>query len=212
MTDLSAKCSAYLDKQHRYPNGFIGRLIGERMLRQHALETTWSIELLDLQPTDRVLEIGFGAGRGLALILERTPNGQVVGVDLSATMVQSAARRNNTACTRGYLSLLRGDVAALPFNTPYFDKIMSIHTFYFWPDSYILLLQLLTLLVSGGRCVITFATAQTSSAGERIYWPLHDQANMLVSVLDQPPDISAMLISGPDSRQFNNVAIVVEKL
>ena len=49
-------------------------------------------DLLDLQPTDHVLEIGSGAGRGLTLMLKHTPPGQVVGIDLSATMVQVAAR------------------------------------------------------------------------------------------------------------------------
>ncbi|MEM8532047.1 MAG: class I SAM-dependent methyltransferase [Chloroflexota bacterium] len=212
MTGLCAKWSAYLDQQHRHPTGFIGQLIGERMLRQHAPETAWSIDLLDLQPTDHVLEIGFGAGRGLALMLERTPNGRVVGLDLSATMVQAAAKRNTVALTNGYLSLLRGDIVSLPFRTHRFDKIISVHTFYFWLEPSAIFLQLLPLLARGGRCVVTFATAQTELTGERVYWPLHDRANNIVGILNQTPGISATLISGPDSRQFNNVAVVVEKL
>ncbi|NOK62756.1 MAG: hypothetical protein GFH27_549305n178 [Chloroflexi bacterium AL-W] len=212
MTDLCTKWTAYLDQQHRYPTGLIGQLIGKRMLRQHAPETTWSMELLDLQPNDRVLEIGFGAGQGLELALNRSPNGYVVGIDLSATMVRVAARRHAAARTRGHLSLLRGDMVALPFNDQHFDKVISIHTFYFWPEPHAVFLQLLPLLANSGRCIITFATAQTAPTGERGYWPLHDQVEVLVSKLNQATNISATLISGPDSRQFNNVAMVIEKL
>lgn len=55
MAALRTKWTAFLDQQHRYPTGLIGRLIGERMLRQHAPETTWSVDQLQGQPTDRVL-------------------------------------------------------------------------------------------------------------------------------------------------------------
>ena len=175
-------------------------------------ETTWSIELLNLKPTDRILEIGFGAGRGLALALQHSPQGHITGVDLSTTMLAAAARRNQAAYTAGQLSLLRADIVALPFQGQPFDKIVSVHTFYFWPQPHALFLQILPLLTAQGRCVITFATAQTRSTGERAYWSLHSQAETLVQQLRQQSDIRAELLFGPDSRQFNNVAIVVDKL
>ena len=212
MATLRTKWSAYLDQQHRHPNGRIGQFIGERMLHQHTPETTWSIELLNLQSTERVLEIGFGAGRGLALALQRSPQGHVTGVDLSTTMIEVASRRNRVARMAGQLFLLRGDIVALPFQDKYFDKIVIVHTFYFWPEPYTLLLQTLRLLTSQGRFVTTFATANTRSTGEREYWPLHAQAETLVQQLQQQPDIRAELLFGPDSRQFNNVAIVVDKV
>lgn len=182
------------------------------MLRQHAPETTWSVELLDLQPTDRVLDIGFGAGRGLALALRRSPQGHVTGIDLSTTMIEVAARRNRVARMAGQLALLRGDIIALPFQEQRFDKVVSVHTFYFWPEPYALFLQILPLLTTHGRAVTTFATAHTLNTGEREYWPLHHQAETLVQQLQQHPDLRVELIGGPDSRQFNNVAIVIDKL
>src|SRR3954453_2449880 len=121
VTALHTTWSAYIDRQHRYPTGLVGQIIGERMVRQHAPETAWSIAMLELQPTDRVLEIGCGAGRGLALALEHGLNRRIIGVDLSAAMIESAARRNAAACTRGQLALVRGDIAALPFRDRHFD-------------------------------------------------------------------------------------------
>ena len=211
MTALRTRWSAYLDQQHRYPTGLVGQLVGERMVRQHAPETIWSIALLKLQPADCLLEIGCGAGQGLALALKHGSPQHSVGLDLSATLLQSAARRNQAALSRGQVSLLRGDLAMLPFHGRHFEKIVSIHTFYFWSEPRAILDQLVSLLVPGGRSVTTFATAHTTPTGERIYWSLHERAETLVSALAQEPGIRASFTTGPDSRQFNNVAVVIDK-
>jgi SAM-dependent methyltransferase len=211
MDALRARWSALIDRQHRLPSGPIGQIIGQRMGIQHAPETGWSTDLLGLAPTDRVLEIGFGAGLALAQIMRRVEQGWAVGVDRSPAMIRAAAWRNRAAIRRGRLRLLRCDLAHLPFGTGQFDKILSIHTFYFWPDAHALCLQLSTMLAPGGRLVITFATAQTLVSGERIWWPIQGQAEALVDQLGQHPSIGAALQIGPDSRQFNNVAIVVDR-
>lgn len=211
MRTFQAQWAAYLDQQHQYPSGVIGQIIGERMLRQHAPETVWSVGLLNLQPSDRILEIGFGAGRGLMLALKLAHQGRVIGVDLSPTMIRAAARRNWTAIERGQLFLLRGNVATLPFGEQRFDKLFSIHTFYFWPDPRAVCTQLVSLLVSGGRLVSTFASARMLPNGEWRYWDVHHLAEALVKEFDQYPNISATLRYGPDSRQYNNVALVIDK-
>jgi ubiquinone/menaquinone biosynthesis C-methylase UbiE len=211
MIALRAQWSAYVDQQHRYPTGVIGRVIGERMRRQHTPETEWSIELLQIKPSDRVLEIGFGVGRGLALTLQQAIAGHVTGIDVSATMIQAATQRNRAALAHGQLSLLRGDIAALPFGNQQFDKIFSIHTFYFWPDPRAICQQLINLLAQRGRVVSTFATAQTLPNRERVHWPIHEHAEALVREVQQQANIAATLAYGPDSRQYNNVAIVIDK-
>jgi ubiquinone/menaquinone biosynthesis C-methylase UbiE len=211
LTALHTQWSRYITQQHRHPHGLIGQLIGEQMLRQHTPETNWSMALLTLQPTDCILDIGCGAGRGLALALHHSPHGHIVGLDLSATMIHAAARRNRGAHRAGHLSLLRGDLVALPFQDHSFDKIVSIHTFYFWPAPSTLLRHILPLLRVGGRFVTIFATAHTLRSGERVYWPLHNHAQMLVHDLHHQSEIQAELMVGPDSRQFNNVALVIDK-
>lgn len=211
MTTLSAQWSAFIDQQHRYPTGLIGRLIGERMRHQHAPETEWSVDLLQLKPADRALEIGFGVGRGLALMLQQIVQGHVIGIDASHTMIQAAFRRNRLALANGRLALVCGDLAQLPFCSQQFDKIVSIHTFYFWPDFSAICQQLINLLAPGGRVVSTFATARTLPSGEREFWPLHQTAEALVQEIGQQKHIAAHLAAGPDSRQFNNVAVVIDK-
>jgi ubiquinone/menaquinone biosynthesis C-methylase UbiE len=211
MTTVRAAWAAYIDRQHRYPNGLVGQIIGERMLRQHAPETEWSVGLLDIQPHDQILEIGFGAGRGLALALAQAQQGRVVGVDLSATMLRAAARRNRAAIERGRLALVRGNVAALPFGAERFNKLFSIHTFYFWPDPSLVCTRLISVLAQSGRLVSTFATARKLANGSWERWDMHRLAEELVKQLAQFPTITATLLDGPDSRAYNNVAIVIDK-
>jgi SAM-dependent methyltransferase len=205
-----ARVRAYIDRQHRHPSGLIGQLISERMIRQHAPETKWTLELLNIQPADRILEVGFGAGHGLTLVLDRAKHGQVTGMDLSPTMIQAAARRNRTALLRGKLALLRGDIANLPFGQHRFDKLFSIHTFYFWPDPYAVLAHLISLLAPGGRLVSTFATARRLPNGEWDYWDVQSSAEALIQEFEQYSGCRASLRRGPDSREYNNVAIVID--
>jgi ubiquinone/menaquinone biosynthesis C-methylase UbiE len=211
MKVLHAKWSAYVDQQHRYPSGCIGQVIGERMQRQHAPETDWSVQLLHIQPMDRVLEIGFGAGRGLELALAQAHQQCVTGVDLSPTMIRTAARRHRMAIKRNQLTLVRGNIANLPFGEQRFDKLLSIHTFYFWPDPHAICAHLVSMLARGGRLVSTFATARRLPNREWNFWDVHHVAEALVAEFDHSPNITASLLYGPDSRAYNNVAIVIDK-
>ncbi len=61
MVSLHERISTYIDRQHQHPSGIVGRVIGERMVRQHGVETRWTLDQLAIRSGDRVLELGFGA-------------------------------------------------------------------------------------------------------------------------------------------------------
>lgn len=211
MKTLATRWNGLLDQQHQHPTGFVGALIGERMVRQHAPETHWTRDLLALRPTDHALELGCGAGRGLALATQQAPHGQVVGVDLSEAMIAAAARRNRVALDAGRLALLRSDFSALPFAAACFDKIFSIHTFYFWPEPLAVITNLLDFLKPNGLLVLTLATGTVTHTGDDVYWPLYHVVEAVVQQLQVFPISSATLLRGPNSRSYNNVAIVVQQ-
>jgi ubiquinone/menaquinone biosynthesis C-methylase UbiE len=200
-----------IDRQHRLPQGLLGRLVGEKMVRQHQPETDWTVELLDLQPHDRAVELGCGAGRGLVLAARAAVPSLVAGMDLSPTMLRSAAHRLRRAGQHERTSLLRGNLEALPYADSSLDKIWSVHTFYFWADPEAVFADLLRVLAPGGRVVVTLATGTVSRAGDDQFWPLHQQVAALVGELNSWPEVTAELRRGPNSRQFNNVAIVLHK-
>jgi ubiquinone/menaquinone biosynthesis C-methylase UbiE len=200
-----------MDRQHRLPQGLLGQLVGEKMVRQHRPETDWTVGLLDLQPADRILELGCGAGRGLLLAARAVGLGMTIGMDLSPTMLQAAARRTRRAGQGNRINLLRGNLEALPYADGSLNKIWSVHTFYFWSDPEAVIAELLRTLAPGGLIVVTLATGTVSPSGADQFWPLHYQVEALVQTLSQRYGSSAELRRGPNSRHYNNLALVLRK-
>jgi ubiquinone/menaquinone biosynthesis C-methylase UbiE len=95
----------------------------------------WVVSLLDVQPTDRVLEIGFGPGLAVAELSRRVGDaGHVDGIDHSEVMLRQATRRNAAAIAAGRVSLARASVEQLPpsLGGP-FDAIFTVNSLGFWP-------------------------------------------------------------------------------
>ncbi|MFN8374444.1 MAG: class I SAM-dependent methyltransferase [Anaerolineae bacterium] len=145
----------YLDGQYRQPTGLIGRWIGAQMARQHQPENQWTVELLDIQPTDTLLEVGFGPGFAIAKAAERAQQGVVAGVDFSQAMVKAARRRCAAALRAGRVDLRLGDAARLPFADNSFDKAFSIHSIYFWKEPARALQEMHRVLKPEGMVIFT---------------------------------------------------------
>lgn len=143
----------YIDGQYRQPTGLVGRWIGSKMAQQHRTENLWTVNLLGVQPTDHVLEIGFGPGVAIAETARRARF--VAGVDLSRTMHAAASRRNAAAIRQGMVDLRLGDAARLPFADAAFDKAFSIHSIYFWRLPLLVLGEIRRVLKPGGCLVLT---------------------------------------------------------
>ena len=140
-------------EQFGRPSGLLGHLAGFLMAQGKA-DDRWVVDLLDVQPDDRVLEVGFGPGVALALIAERTRSGVVAGVDPSAVMVRQAARRNREAVREGRVELRLGTVSDLPYSDTHFTKACAIHSLYFWPSVEGGLRELHRVLAPGGLLVL----------------------------------------------------------
>lgn len=213
MMILKNRFDTFLNKQHRCPSGFVGRLVGEKMLRQHQPETDWTVSQLALQPTDQILEIGFGAGRAIKLMAEQVTQGHIYGLDLSPAMLQSASQRNAQAIHAGRVTLQLGNISSLPFADQQFDKILSIHTLYFWSDAPQILHETLQgifrTLKPGGILILALATAMTGPDGKRTFWPLQTVLEeQVLPAMQQIGFSTTRLEEGPDSRQFNNIAVI----
>ena len=78
----------FIARQSGRPNGFLGRLIARIMAKETAGANTAAVRLLELQPTDHVLEVGFGHGCTIEQVARLVPQGFVAGVD--APGVQAA--------------------------------------------------------------------------------------------------------------------------
>ncbi len=209
MIQIKRAFNTMLDKQYPRPQGMLGYLAGELMARQHKAETAWTIAIADVQPADSVLEIGFGAGKAIQLLVEKTPHCSVAGIDRSDIMVRRARARNGRAVRAGRITLQQGDAAHLPFAPQQFDKVISIHTVYFWSEPATILGEIFRVLKPGGRCIITFTTGKVDEAGVG-----HIQAIAEEQMLPDMRTIGFTEVSiqqGPIARHYNNVAVVGRK-
>jgi cyclopropane fatty-acyl-phospholipid synthase-like methyltransferase len=134
----------------------------------------WTVDQLDLQPADHLLEIGYGPGIGLVYAVRRATCGRVVGVDVSEVMRRQAARRNRAGLASGRVSLHVGEIDSLDVNEP-FTKAMAVNVFMFWPDPVAVLRRLSAVLAPGATVALTMQprgsaarTIGTDAVGERI--------------------------------------------
>jgi trans-aconitate 2-methyltransferase len=87
------------------------------------------LALLELEGTERVLDVGCGDGRVTCEIAARLPHGSVVGVDASREMIAFAARH----AARPNLQFQVANAAALPFREE-FDLIVSFNALHWLAD------------------------------------------------------------------------------
>lgn len=146
----------FIARQACRPHGLLGHAIARIMARETRPENLASIELLDPQPSDDVLEIGSGHGRNLPLIAAQTVDGLVAGVDHSKVMIDVARRHNRALVRQGRVVLMQAASDRIPYCGARFDRVLSVHTVYFWPEPSRHLTEMMRLLRPGGRAVVGF--------------------------------------------------------
>jgi ubiquinone/menaquinone biosynthesis C-methylase UbiE len=144
-----------IDKQYGHPTGLLGLFIGNRMVQDHRPENLWTISVLQAQPADQILELGFGGGLAIQELAKVVTQGRVAGIDYSKMMVRAARWRNARLIKQGRVDLRWADASTLPFEDNTFDKAFSIHSIYFWPQPLKALAEILRVLKPGGLLVLT---------------------------------------------------------
>lgn len=111
-------------------------------------------QLLSLSPGQRVLDIACGPGnfsREFARAIG--PEGLVVGIDVSPTMLARAAQETRAARI-DQLALVRGDAQELPFRDAAFDGICCFAALHLFADPFRALDRMTSVLARGGRIAI----------------------------------------------------------
>jgi SAM-dependent methyltransferase len=145
---------ALLAAPFAHPQGVLGRLAARLMLATNGPLGDWAMELLALQPAERVLEVGFGPGELVRRMIQRVPRLFVAGVDPSELMVAQASARNAGAIAWGQAVLRLGSADQLPYPDASFDKAVTVNSIQFWPDMTQGLREVGRVLRPGGRLVI----------------------------------------------------------
>jgi ubiquinone/menaquinone biosynthesis C-methylase UbiE len=85
------------------------------------------VERLEIQPRDRVLEIGCGHGVAATMVCERLDEGgRLTAIDRSQNMIEAAARRNATYVEAGTAEFLIGTLEAIDLGERRFDKVFAV--------------------------------------------------------------------------------------
>jgi len=126
------------------------------MEQHHLAITEATLRLMDLQPGERVLDLGCGAGwatRILARLVSEGPQGfgQIVGLDISDEMIRRAR-----AGSREFDNIMYvwGSAERIPWEENYFDKVLSVESFYYYPDPDRALNELFRVMAPRGRLFI----------------------------------------------------------
>lgn len=116
------------------PNGEAGEMMLERMNASHSELTDWALGLINFCVDDHVLDVGCGGGAALNKISKMVSAGYLYGVDHSDVSVALTEKHNSEIIKEGRMNILKSSVEKLPFLNSIFDKIITVESFYFWPD------------------------------------------------------------------------------
>jgi ubiquinone/menaquinone biosynthesis C-methylase UbiE len=202
---------AAMVRQFGHPHGTAGNVAGWVMAHRpsNRQRNRWVVSLLDVQPTDRLLEIGFGPGLAIAELSRRLgASGHVYGIDHSHVMLRQATRRNAAAIQAGQVTLTRGTVEQLPpaLDGP-FDAILAVNSLGFWAAPAERLEDLRWRLTPGGRIAIASqprcpgATRNTSLDAASKITDLLEAASFTqtrTEILDLDPPVVCVLAVNPD--------------
>lgn len=106
----------------------------------------------DIQPGERVLDLACGTGEWERRVVSAVPDAELVGIDLSPTMLQRARKK-----LEGHPQVTFANVDAhdlKPFRDGRFDAVVSANTFHYFTHPAIVLQEAARVLRPGGRLVI----------------------------------------------------------
>src|SRR3954464_11119999 len=92
----------------------------------------WAVDVLALEPADRVLEVSCGHGVAVSLVCERLTSGRITAIDRSTKMVEMAAHRNRDHVAAGRVVLTTRALEEVDFEDERFDRVFAFNVAPFW--------------------------------------------------------------------------------
>jgi ubiquinone/menaquinone biosynthesis C-methylase UbiE len=143
-----------MDNPFAHPRGWLGRLAGRIMLYTNSQDDV--LDVLDVQPGDDVLEVGYGPGGLVRLLAERTGAAHIYGVDPSRAMRDQASSHNRKAVRAGRVRLDVGTADRTGLPDASVDRVVSVRNVAIWPDLDAGIAGLHRVVRPGGTVVIAW--------------------------------------------------------
>lgn len=145
--ELKACCaSAYAHPAVRW-------LLGDELHPGGVATTRQALELIDLGPSDHLLDIAAGAGDS-ALLAARERGTRVTGLDYSVTAVDGAIAAAAEQGLADRVDFIHGDAESLPFPDASFDALLCECSLCTFPDKATAVTEMRRVLRPGGRAAI----------------------------------------------------------
>lgn len=166
---------AYYDRLSRWYDLLAGQ--AEKKCKERGLE------LLNAQPGETILEIGYGTGHCLKALAQSVgEGGRVYGIDLSEGMLQAAQVRLRKAGLLDKVELKQGDALRLPFTDSFFNALYMSFTLELFdtPEMHLVLRECKRVLRAGGRIsIVSMARKEREGLMVKLYdwahrkWPVY---------------------------------------
>jgi arsenite methyltransferase len=129
---------------------------GAKMERHHLDITEKTIRRMDLRSGQRVLDLGCGSGWATRMLARAVGSGEkssgsVVGVDISDEMIRQA---REASAEFENVAFAVGSAARIPWEENFFDRVLSVESFYYYPDQDVALGEIFRVMAGGGRLFI----------------------------------------------------------
>ena len=128
---------------------------GEEMEAHHISITEQTLAMMNLKPGERVLDLGCGTGWTSRMIAKAVTNGdkqgQVVGLDVADEMIR---RARASSVEHENAMFILGSALEIPWEENFFDKVLSVESFYHYADQDRALAELFRVLAPKGELYI----------------------------------------------------------
>jgi ubiquinone/menaquinone biosynthesis C-methylase UbiE len=148
----------FIAHQLSNPHGLAGYVIGRLMNYKTARVNAFAVQQLELRPSDRVLEIGFGGGLTLPALIAGA--GFVAGLDRSPDVVKLANSRFCRTVEEDRAEFRVGLVESMPYDSGYFTKVCTVNTVDFWKSLTDAFEEIFRVLAPNGRVAVGFLPKQ----------------------------------------------------
>jgi ubiquinone/menaquinone biosynthesis C-methylase UbiE len=129
-----------------------------------------TVDLLELEPGARVLDVGCGAGSSAIPAAEKIgPSGHVIGVDLAEKLLELADRKASARRLTN-VTFEVGDMERLTYPDCWFDAVVSVFSLFFASDMVAQTRELWRMVRPGGRLAITTWGPRVLEPGASAWW------------------------------------------
>ncbi len=131
-----------------------------------------SIEALDLEGDELVLDVGTGSGYMLPDIARRIDDGQVFGSDISDGMLYRAKRRAELEGVDDRVKTINDNIEDSRFPSAHFDKLLTTFTLTTVPDPMKAIKECHRILRDEGRMVVLDTGEPSNGLSKLFFYPM----------------------------------------